>query len=655
MPNNKDGAMTKTFVMMSVMVLLFFGCHKGVPALNTTGKVFYVSPNGKDQNPGTEKEPFATLEKAKTAVRGIKADSQGDIVVYFRGGEYKMDKPVIFGHLDSANAACRVIYTNYPGEKPVFSGGISPAKWEHHDGNIYKAFAGKDLDFRQIYVNNKKAIRARKPNSDRLYTFKTEKGADGFDIPKGLLEGVANLKDVELSIMNKWMHKRLRVINAYEADGYTRAVINPIEWKAILEGPQAIRNYSGEEYWLENAYEFIDTPGEWYLNRSDGYLYYWPQAGEDISTAEVTVPGLEQMIILNGTFDNPVENLTFSGLEFNCTNWTRPNEYGFVDVYCNTLVPIPANDKVDPQYRHNQRKDRIPSAFYAVASNSITVSGCVFKHLGGTGLTFDYGGTDNLIEGNVFIDISGSGVEVGNDANKPLDARMIPKRITIRNNYVENIANDYYGGLGITVFYADTLLIEHNYINNVPYSGIGAGWGWGAAEATELNRDFTIRHNRVEDYAKKLTDGGGIYTPNPVYGVNIIEENYIKGNARSLTELIIIGIYHDGASSNWLTRNNVIEFVHNWWIGGASFTPQIKSNITVDNNYTTILKDRLSVVIPEGSKDIKPANERNVIITNTQVYEDADWPQPAREIIKKSGLQPQWQYIIPYANKGLPQ
>ena len=624
----------------------FFGCHKTAFALDEAQKAFYVSPNGSDKHPGTEKEPFATLEKAKSAVRQVGTNARGNIVVYFRGGIYKIDKPVNFDHFDSGPDGYRVIYTNYPGERPVFSGGLTITGWQHHEGNIYKAFTGKDLDFRQIYINGKKATRARKPNSGELYTFKTEKGADGFDIPKGLLESVTNLQNTEISVMSTWMHKRLGISRIYNANGLTRAVIRPVEWKAVLEGPQASRNYTGKEYWLENAYEFIDTPGEWYLNRNDGLLYYWPREGEDMSAVEVIVPRSQQMIVLNGSFDDPVENLTFSGLEFNYTNWTRPNEYGFVDVYCNTLVPIPANDKSDPQYRHNQRKDRIPAAFYALASNNIEVTGCVFKHLGGTGLTFDYGGTDNRIEGNAFIDISGSGVEVGNDANKPKDKRMIPKRISIRNNYARNIANDYYGGLGITVFYADTLLIEHNYINDVPYSGIGAGWGWGAAEATEENKNFTIRRNRVEDYAKQLTDGGGIYTPNPVYGVNVIEENYIKGNARSITEHIIIGIYHDGASSNWLTRNNVIEYVHNWWIGGASFTPQIKSNITVDNNYTTIRQDRLSVVVPEGSKEIKPASERNVVITNTHVHKDADWPQPAREIILNSGLEPQWRHII---------
>jgi len=607
---------------------------------------FYVAPDGNDENSGAESAPFASLEKAQEAVRRINADMSGDIVVYFRDGIYEMAQSVIFDFLDSGRNGHQVVYQNYPGETPVLSGGTAVQNWVHHERGIYKAFVGKEADFRQIYVNNKKAVRARKPNNGVLCKIPTEKEPDGFNLEKGLLASVSDFENtIEVAVKNGWMLQRLRIRGRYDVGGYTRVVINPVEWKALLEGPQANRKYEGREFWLENAYEFIDMPGEWYLDRTDGYLYYYPWPGEDLEDGEVIIPRLEQFVVLAGTFGQPVENLTFSGLEFRYSNWVRPNIYGFVSVYACTLLPAPENNRFDPQYRHNQRKDRIPAAFLARASNHIVITRCVFRNLGGTGLTFDYGGADNLIEGNLFIDLSGGGLEVGNDSNRPQDVRMIPARITIRNNYIENIANDYYSCLGITAFYVDTLLVEHNHVNDVPYSGIGAGWGWAGA-VLEENRNFTIRYNRVENYAQKLDDAGGIYTPNPVCGVNTINGNYISGNARSVTDLVIMGIYHDGASSNWVTRDNVIESVHNWWIGGASFTPQVKRNITVDNNYTTVREDRLSVVIARQGEKIAPVDERNLIITNTHVYKAADWPREAKEIIQRSGLQPLWRDLV---------
>ncbi len=632
--------------ILLLFIVLLCGCSNDSSCFRTK-KIFYVSPDGSDTNPGTLNAPFGTFEKARISVREAMAEGETDISVYFRGGEYKIDKPIYFDHLDSGRQNGCVTYANYRGEKPIFSGGVAITQWQHHSGKIYKAFVGGDWSFRQIYVNNKKAVRAREPNTGELYTLPKEKEFDGFDIEAGLLDLVENPENVEISVFNLWMNKRLRIVNTYKSGNYVRVVINPIEWAALLNGPQADRSYAGREYWFENAYEFIDSPGEWYFEKSCGMLYYWPREGENLSQSQVIVPLTEQIVVLSGSIDYPVENLFFSGLEFNYTNWTRPSEYGFVDVYSNTLVPIPANDKFDPQYRHNQRKDRIPAAFHAYSSNRICIKDCVFRHLGGTGLTFDDGGVGNQILGNVFIDISGSGIEIGNDSHRPRDKRMIPKETSIRNNYIEDIANDYRGGLGINVFYADTLLIEHNHINNVPYSGIAAGWGWALTETFEENRNFSIRSNRVDNYGRELTDCGGIYTPNPVYGSNVIEENYIKGNDRSLTaKYIIMGIYHDGCSSNWKTQNNVIENVHNWWIGGASFTSQVKSNISVNNNYTTFLQDRITVVVPEGSVEIEPANNRNIVIKDTMVCEDACWPDSACEIIQKSGLEEEWEYIM---------
>jgi hypothetical protein len=521
---------------------------------------YYVSPTGDDTNPGTLAQPFKTLEKARQQVRSVNTSMTSDIIVNMLGGTYAINSTVQFDSLDSGYNGHRIIYRNYNSEVPVLSGGERvTAAWSADNGNIVKANIGAGRDFRQLYIGDSRGVRARTPNEGSYYTMPTEKQTDGFNLPLGQLAGLTNLQDkVEVSVIIEWMHKRLRINNTYDADGYTRAVINTIEWNDIKNEPQGARNYNGREYWLENAYEFLDSPGEWYYNSDTGMLYYWPQSEEDMSTAEVIMPNTNTLVSLNGTFDNPVRNMTFEGLQFKYTNWTRPNAYGFVDVQANTLIPSPPNDNTDAQYRHNQKKDRVDAAMNVLSSQNIIVKDNTFSDLGGTGLTYNNGGSDNLIQGNLIQDASGSGIEIGNDAYKPLDSRMTPRNYILFNNHVDNIGIDYLGSVGITVLYADNFLIQNNLITNVPYSGMSVGWGWSAGDVVSLPHRVTITKNRVENFMQKTHDGAAIYLPNPTFGANVTENyvyNYTTDRSASAA------LYLDGSGAYSDNRNNVFQLV----------------------------------------------------------------------------------------------
>src|SRR5690606_36192531 len=155
------------------------------------------------------------------------------------------------------------------------------------------------------------------------------------------------------------------------------------------------------------------------------------------------------------------------------------NRHGFVDVQANSLVPADLAGAVDELYRHRQRKDRVPAAFQADTADAITLRGCRFARLGGTGVMFTHGGDDNVIEGCSFYDLAAGGIELGEDAVKPVNPRLFPRRNRIANNFLAHIGEDYFGSVAVLGYYTDASVIAHNELANLPYTAVSQGWGWG--------------------------------------------------------------------------------------------------------------------------------------------------------------------------------
>jgi hypothetical protein len=399
-----------------------------------------------------------------------------------------------------------------------------------------------------------------------------------------------------------WMHKRLRISSTYDVTGFTRAVINPIEWNDINTQPQGSTDYTARQFWLENAKEFIDVEGEWYYNKLTGYLYYWPRSAENISTSEIIIPKVQTLFNLSGTFNDPVHHIEISGLEIRHTNWSRPNEYGLVDVQANSLIPSPPNDNTDSQYRHNQKKDRVPAAINTYAASDIRVLRNRFFNLGGTGVTFDAGGKNNDAIGNTFCDLSGGAVEIGNDARNPLDSRMRPVKDSVCNNYITYIGQEYYGACAIIAYYTDSVVISHNEICHMPYGGISMGWGWsdGTTPTPHKPKFNIINHNRIDFASEKLFDTGGIYTDNAADNSEIAW-NYITNT------VLDVGIFNDEMTHDFKIHDNVLEGNHSYNVNDEGW---IRINGIQSNNIYTNNSD----------KGYTPAN-RTAIIANAGLEE----------------------------------
>lgn len=594
-----------------------------------TVRTFHVAPAplGDDAHDGGAAAPFATLDRARLAVRDHLAahELREDLVVELAAGTYELAAPLRFDDADSGENGFAVVYRAAPGADVVLSGGRRVTGWRPESDGIWCAEIGRDTDFRQLWIDGRRATRARSPNAGRMFTLAAEKQADGFDLPREQLAGVAlRPAETEVSVLVAWMHKRLRIARFADTSdvGTVRAVIESAEWDAVTNQPQGDRVYLGRSYWLENAREFLDAPGEFHLDRTGGVLRYRPRPGEDPTRAEVIRPELESLVVLAGRPDAPVHDLRFEGLTFAHTGWTRPNRHGFVDVQANSLVPADLAAAVDPQYRHNQRKDRVPAAFQAFTADRIIIRGCRFARLGGTGVMFAQGGDDNVVEGNSLFDLAAGGIEFGEDAARPADPRLFPRRNRIANNFLAHLGEDYFGSVAILGYYTDGSLITHNEIANIPYTAISQGWGWGNPPAPADSRANRITHNLVTNYLRRLDDGGGLYTTDRMPGSEIAHN--IAGRMLPPDAHAKAGgaLYLDQFTEGAHVHHNVVTETIRWLF---LWNPNIRGN-RVDTNYA----DTAALRNDAPDNRVEPVNLINA----------ADWPEPARAIRTAAGIEP---------------
>jgi hypothetical protein len=514
-------------------------------ALADVQATFYVAPNGSDDNPGTAAKPFATIDKARQAVRAVNQPMSGDILVVLRGGTYRVDRTIAFEPEDSGTNGHAVIYQAHAGETPIVSGGRPVVGWKPAEKGRWKAPAPV-ADFRQLYVDGKRAPRARgaKPAGLELA------GEDGYTTTAVNMADWKNPGDLEFCYAIEWAHTRCKVQSIKREGG--KAIITMLQPHFTqAKTKEGVTVAAPQQLHIENALELLDEPGEWYLDRPAGTVYYMPRQGEDMTKVEVIVPAVEKLVELRGTLDRPIHDIRLVGITFQHGGWLLPNKIGFVDVQANFL-----QDWKRPLRRaeglttvHNEQV-KSPSNIVCHAAKSIRFERCTLTKLGSGGIDLEYGAQDNAIVGCRFYDISGSAVQVGDvlkDDHHPDDPRKIVKNNSVVNNYIHDVAVEYRGGVGVCAGYTEGTLIAHNEIAALPYSGTSVGWGWGEEDTGGGDpshhmpfiydtptpaRNNRIQYNHIHGVMRQSNDGGGIYMLGNMPGT-VIRGNHIHDNGNA--------------------------------------------------------------------------------------------------------------------------
>jgi GH141 insertion domain/Right handed beta helix region len=523
---------------------------------------FHVAPDGVDTNPGTADKPQATvaaaLRKAWDLRRLKNPAAEDGVLITVHGGTYSLSSPLFVRPEDSGTESSPTIIAAAPGEHPVFSGGVSVAGWKKAPGKIpglpsvargkvwvadAPKFSGRTVEIRQLWVNDLKAVRAREPNGETLHRLLVwDRVKQEAWIPADALGAVRDPAGLEMVMHQQWEIAICRVKSLRLENQKACVTFQQPESKLEFEHPwpQPVMSTNGNApFYLVNAIEFLNEPGEWFQDLAGGRIYYWPRPGEDLTKVSVIVPALETLMEVEGSLDHPVAHVQFKGIEFTHTTWRRPAEAGHVPLQAGMFLldayklSPKGTDYHSPGLDNQAWIGRPPGAVFVKNAEHVRFERCRFEHLASAGLDFASGTRDDVIEGCVFRDIGGNGIQLGKFSDpgfethrpyRPADEREICTRERVANNLVTDCANEDWGCVGILVGYGRGIAIEHNEVSNVSYTGISMGWGWN--KATNCMNDNRIFANHVHHVATRLCDTAGIYTLSPQPGT-VISENFI--------------------------------------------------------------------------------------------------------------------------------
>ena len=296
--------------------------------------VFYVTVNGNDNNPGTADKPFATIEHARDVVRTINTTMSGPIIVYIHGGTYPISQPIQFLQEDSGQNGYNVIYRAVDGETPIFSGGIEVSGWQQlPNSQIWKTVLPDVSGFRQLYVNGVRAQRAasQEPITGLRWAAGNFSDRDGIVVSANKLPNLSRPQDLELHWIYDWNDMRLLVQSIDKNSDGTETIWmkQPYFSYALWMGTGDNNTHQwypkyNVSFYLENALELLNKPGQWYYNADTHELFYMPRTGEDMTTANVIIPQTQTLMeITGGLVGQEVHNISFEGLSFDYAGWTR--------------------------------------------------------------------------------------------------------------------------------------------------------------------------------------------------------------------------------------------------------------------------------------------------------------------------------------------
>lgn len=595
----------------------------------------WVSKTGNDNNLGTKESPVATLHMALRKARELRRlndpSIKDGIRILIMDGVYYLDEPVFIRPEDSGTAESPTTIEAALNAKPILSGGLQVENWRKSEtiinnlkpGTIWVADApekaGEVINYRQLWVNGKKAVRAKSTSGhtmDRILSW--DKVSQTCWIPFKD-KSIKFEPGMEMFIVQWWAIANLRIkdieVQQDSAKLYFEEPESRIQSEHPWPAPWISKNNGNSAFFLNNGISMLNEPGEWYLDKKKAKIYYYPREGEAINSVHVVVPVLENLMDIKGTVDTPVHHISLKGISFQYSNWLRPSQQGhvplqagmyFLDAYKLKEPGTPNQKTLENQAWIGRPRAAVEVNFV----NNTTFESCTFEHLSSTGLDLNKGTNHNIVKGNLFKDIGGSAINIGVFSEEayethlpynPKDERVVCSNELIADNLITNVANEDWGTLGISAGFVKNVTIEHNEISDISYSGISLGWGWNPSPNVMKNNKIIA--NKIHHYAKHLHDVAGVYTLS-AQPESRIEENYIYdvyNSPYAHDPYLWLYLYTDEGSSYITLKNNWIPTEKNlqnnngpgniWENNNPYVSESIKENAGIRNPYQNLLKE----------------------------------------------------------------
>jgi len=478
--------------------------------LSGTSGTLYVSPSGNDRNSGSSSAPFATLHRAQQAARQVAR--HGSVRVVVREGIYYLERPLNFGPEDSGSAEAPVVYAAEDGARVTISGGRKlTCKWSPYKDAIMMASVPPGSDFTQLFVNGKRQIRARYPNYDP-----SDPGKSGYihaagAVPPNTANPFADADedmtfsaqapravhfDPETFSKKKWANPAEAEIHIFQA-----AYWGNLQWK--IKGIDASTNtiwFGGggqqigakwsknpavlnknSRFFIDNVFEELDAPGEWFLDKAKSILYYYPPSGVDLRTAVIEVPVLQHAAHFAGSQENPVRNIALQGFRIAHTTTTY-------------LAPYDVPSLSDWAIHRG-------GAVFAEGTHDCSVEACWFDAVGGNAVFVNNFNRGFSVTGCKFTETGDSAICFVGDLEKTNGTqRAFPFECQASNNLIHDCG--FYGKqiAGVYISRAKRITASHNLIYNMPRAGICIGDGtWGG---------HVIEFNQTHDTVRETSDHG---------------------------------------------------------------------------------------------------------------------------------------------------
>ncbi len=577
------------------------------------GAEIHVGINGSDDGPGTRNQPFATLTRARDAVRELKRQrmTDGPIDVVIHGGTYFLPETILLSSADSGTEKAPVIYRAADGERVVLSGGRRiKGPWKKHEGAIWSAeLPGSDHDwnFRQLFVNGRREIRARFPNVDATppHLFGGGGKKDSITVTPGAIKTAwGTARDAQVHVVPEWrFFNQIQTIASVDA---ARSLIG------LGPEEQHARITDGSWFHIEGVREELDQVREWFFDANARRVFYWPEDGHDPNQLEVVAPRLNRIFHFRGDVNagTRVEHVVLRGLEFRHTTYTLD---------------------------HIEARVNTDAAVVLENASHCRIEQCRFENIGGYGVWLHLDSCENSIDGNTITDAGGGGVLLTSARFSYMDdsklftpgaaaAKVAPLRNQITRNHIHHCGRIRYYNSGVHLDSrpAETALaagnrIANNFIHDMPRNGIFAFRNQGGN---------IIEYNRIENIMLATEDGGGIHfaTMNQLAAPNRIANNLVAdvwgwrqlpGGGRE--RHIARGIYLDWFTASTRVENNII---FNTLTGGLQF------NAGDNNEFVN------NIIVGDTTRwntNWKGANARGTVDERNLVVKSKDSPSPLRD------------------------
>ncbi len=434
----------------------------------------YVSPAGSDTNPGTMAKPFATLEHARDVVRRLPKQEGKPISVILRGGVYYLPDTVVFTAVDSGLADAVVEYRSAEGEEAIISGGVelTGLEWRAYRDGIIQAKVPDGFSTDQLFVNGELMRMARYPNYDPHAKYFGGTAADAFSEAR-----VARWRRPKGGFMHvlhnaRWggMHYR---ITGKDSNG-------ALKYEGGWQNNRGSRWHRDIRF-VENIFEELDAPGEWFLDTKKGTLYFYPPTGLDLLKARFEGVRLRHLVEFRSDNKQPVRFISFKGLAFRHaartfmdnkermlrTDWTV---YRGGAIFIDGAEDCHIEDCSVKQVGGN-------AIFVNKYNRRIVIRGCHIHQAGGNGIAF-VGDPDAVRDGLVGYASRATFDEISKEPGPKTD--NFPADSLVDECLIHEIGRIEKQTAGVEIDMAMKITVRHCSIYDTPRAGINIGDGcWG--------------------------------------------------------------------------------------------------------------------------------------------------------------------------------